>query len=366
MVMGVYSDDQLKGLIREKIIFAEEEIGEKQLQPSSLDLRLGSQAFRMPFSSVPVNGDFEDFLKNNSSYGIDLEGQNFLHKNEVYVIRLQEGLFLPPHMAARANPKSSIGRTDIHVRLITDNGNSFDEIPVGYRGNLWLEVCSRSFDIKTRPGDCLNQLRLFDKGLECLERKELESLHRDSGLLARLNLKKGVGFSGEEFEKFVGVDRVYTSLDLDPKNPGYVAKRNAPLVDLSLKDCPASNYFDKISLDRNGQMIADKDAFYILSSKEIVHIPQSTCAEMSDVETASGEFRSHFAGFFDPNFNAQATFELRNYGVPFLLVGGQKIASMKYFPMKTLPLRPYGGGDVGSHYQGQKGPRLAKFFDMEK
>lgn len=366
MVMGVYSDNQLKGLIEQKIIFAEEEIREEQIQPSSLDLRLGNQIFCMPFSSVPVRGNFEDFLKDNSSYEFSLGDQNFLHRGNVYVVRLKEELSLPRHMAARANPKSSIGRTDIHVRLITDNGNSFDEIPAGYNGNLWLEICSRSFDIKAHPGDCLNQLRLYDKGLECVECKELESLHRDSGLLSRLKRGKEIRLSEEEFREFIGSDRVYTTLELDPKNPGYIAKRNAPIVDLSLRNHPASVHFDKISLDTKGQVVVDKDSFYILSSKEVVKIPKDSCAEMSDVETASGEFRSHYAGFFDPNFSAQSTLELRNYGAPFLLVNGQKIASMRYFPMKTPPVRPYGDGKIGSHYQGQRGPKLAKYFDMKK
>jgi len=366
MVMGVYSDDQLRELIGKKIIFAEEEIKEEQVQPSSLDLRLGNQIFCMPFSSVPVRGDFEDFLKANSYYEFDLGNQNFLHQGNVYVVRLQEGLSLPGHMAARANPKSSVGRTDIHVRLITDNGNSFDDIPAGYNGNLWLEVCSRSFDIKAHQGDCLNQLRLYDKGLECIGRQGLESLHRDSGLLARLSRGKETKLLEEEFEKFVGSDRVYTTLELDPKNPGYVAKRNAPIVDLSLRNHPASAHFNKISLDTKGQVVVDKDSFYILSSKEVVRIPKDSCAEMSDVETASGEFRSHYAGFFDPNFSAQSTLELRNYGAPFLLVNGQKIASMRYFPMKTLPVSSYGEEKIGSHYQGQKGPKLAKYFDMKK
>jgi dCTP deaminase len=175
----------------------------------------------------------------------------------------------------------------------------------------------------------------------------------------------GTPLSEEIFGKLVGPDRVYTTLELDPRNPGYVAKKNAPPVDLSKKQ-RASDYFDKISLNSDGHVIVDKDAFYILSSREVVRIPKDSCAEMSDVETTSGEFRSHYAGFFDPNFNAQATLELRNYGSPFLLVNGQKIASLKYYPMKIMPDKAYGEGKLKSNYQGQRGPKLAKYFDSSK
>jgi dCTP deaminase len=357
---GVYSDEGIKDLIKKRIIFSEKEIGDDQIQPSSLDLRLGGKGFCLPFSSLPSDGDFDSFLKNNCSYDIDLNKNGFLHKGCIYILKLQESLDLPEDVGGRINPKSSTGRIDVHVRLITENGEVFDKIPFGYKGDLWVEIYPRSFDIIVHEGDCLNQMRLFDSGTECLSNFEL-------GLL---NGKEGLLFEPEGdccFEKNVGVfdDNVVSmSLELDKDNPGFVARHDAPPVDFSRRDHVFSDYFDRVYLSGKNKdyIIVGQDSFYVLSSKEIIHVPGDFCSEMADIETDSGEVRVHYAGFFDPNWNAQATLEVRNFGQPFLLKDGQKIASFKFYPMKSSPKELYGVSGKGSHYHKQKGPRLAKYF----
>jgi dCTP deaminase len=366
MGLGIFSDDQLKELVSKGIIFSEEEIEGGQIQPSSIDLRLGSEIHAMPFSSSHLKGmNMENFLRENHNYSFNLESSGFLHRGIVYVAKLQEGLKLPEHIRGRVNPKSSIGRTDVHVRAITGNGGSFDEIPPGYTGNIWVEIYSRSFDIWLTRGLSLNQLRLGDAERRCISKEELKVLQRDSGLLNKIRQGKAVRLEDREFSKCLGDGEIYTTLLLDSENPGYVAKKNAPLVDFRRRDLPASAYFDRIKLRSMGGFIADPDSFYILSSREIVSVPEGCCAEMTDIETSAGEFRSHYAGFFDPGFSAQATLELRNYGQPILMLPGQRIAGLKYFQLKNRCARSYGEG-IGSNYQNQRGPKLAKFFDVNK
>jgi len=290
-----------------------------------------------------------------------------LHRRNHYVFPLIEGLNLPPHLAARANPKSSIGRIDVHVRLLTDDGSVFDNVPQGYSGKLWLEVYLRSFDVVVHEGDSLNQLRIFDSGLETLGNSELKCLHRDSGLLFGKS-QKGKPYHKIENKKFEGLlerNTLGISLDLDREIPGFVARTSTPPVDLSRRDLPASEYFERAHKVEEGVIIGD-DSFHVLSSLEVTNVPEGFCAEMAEIDTSSGEFRAHYAGFFDPAFKAQATLELRNFGGPLLLRHEQRIANIDFFRMKQQPEKPYGHGDKKSSYQGQEGPTLAKFFDVDK
>jgi dCTP deaminase len=359
---GVYCDEGLRELIKRGVVYSRDEIKESQIQPSSLDLRLEDRGFCLPFSSVSSDNDFASFLEKNSSYDIDLNRNGFLHKGCVYVFKLQESLNLPEGVGGRVNPKSSIGRIDVHVRLIAENGKSFDRIPFGYKGDLWIEIYPRSFDIIVHKGDCLNQMRLFDIGTDCLSNFELKELDRSHGLL----FDSGGNRLGDS--SFISEDIVFMRLELDENNPGFVAKHNAPPIDLSRRDHVFSEYFDRVYLSGSGkkQIIVGQNSFYILSSKEVINVPKDFCSEMTDIETDSGEVRVHYAGFFDPNWSAQATLEVRNFGQPFLLKDGQRVASFKFYPMKSSPGGLYGSSEKGSHYHKQKGPKLSKFFVMNE
>ena len=358
MVMGVFSDEGLKELISKKVILSKDKIKRDQVQPSSIDLRLGAEGFCLPYSSIPSEEDnLRNYFDSIDHYKVDLREEGFLHKGNIYVIKLQEGLDLPSHLAARSNPKSSIGRSDVHVRLITERGKFFDKVSSGYKGDLWLEIVPRSFDINVKEGMFLNQLRIFDEQNRMLGEDELIGVHREEGILFGKNKLESIASSLNE-----GI--ISLELGLDRSNPGYVARDSAPILDLSKRDNPASEYFEKVHLKSNGDLVLEKDKFYVLSSAKRINIPLSYCSEMLDIDTGSGEFRAHYAGFFDPGFFAQGVVEVRNLGANFILKEGQTIANLAFFPMKSIPKKPY--GSKGSNYQGQEGPRLAKFFDMDK
>ncbi len=362
MSVGIYSDKDIKELISNKTIDSGDPIKEKQIQPSSLDLRIGKgRGYCMPYSSLPCGEkNLEAFLKSNSLYSFGVTDNFFLHKNVVYVIPLQENLNLPEYLFGKSNPKSSTGRTDIHVRLLTEGGRSFDNISPGYKGRLWLEAYSRSFDLEVPPGISLSQLRIFDEGSRILDEKELVSIQKEEGILFNRNSK----INGKSIIDYIEEGSIVSiNLDLGEDVVGYVAKGNAPPVNLGGIQ-PRLEYFDEVRA-RNGEIVIATDSFYVFPSLEVIKVPQDLCAEMADIRTTLGEYRTHYAGFFDPGFRAKANLEVRNFGAPFLLRHGQKIASFVFYRLRRECERSYGEKGLQSHYQGQR-VKLAKFFDMDK
>ena len=355
MVYGVYSDVGLRRFIDSGIITSEKSIEETQIQPSSLDLRIGRKLYHLPYSVIPGK-NVERYLEENANYEIDLHHNGFLHQRNVYIAELLERVKLPPNIMGEVNPKSSIGRTDTLVRLITEGGESFDNISAGYKGKLFLEIYSSSFDIILNEGLPLTQLRLMDSQTKKLGSKNLESLCKCKGLLS---------YNGKNINpiNYTEKDSICLRLDLGGKIPGLIAIKNAPPVDFSKRDQPLSKYFREIIIENNG-VVLEKDAFYLLSSKETVHIPKDYCAELPPIATKSGEFRVHYAGFFDPEFTGTATLEVRNNGASFLIRDGKKITNLWFYRMKSSPSKRY--GSQGSSYQEQKGAMPAKFFEVNK
>ena len=351
----VYVDSAIKGFIESGVIkHSSQEIDEKQIQPSSLDLRcgFGKRIWHMPYSSIP-KGNIMDFLNSRSDYGFDLTEKRFIHKKNVYIIELEEKLTLPKDISAKSNPKSTTGRSDIHTRLITEDGQSFDDIRRGYEGRLFLEIVSNSFNLFIPPGHSFNQIRFFNGIGKKLDQGMLEYLARSESLLLNAD---GNSIDGE---KFIRDGAVYLTLDLE--KTGYKVRDDAPAVDLSSGEefYPASRYFEKVNLNEDGLMIIP-DSFYLLNSKEVVTIPQDHCAEMVDISTTLGEFRAHYAGFFDPYFRDFGTMEVRNAGnTPFLLRNGQPISSLVFYALIGKPSEVY-GKERGSHYRG--GRVFPKFF----
>lgn len=375
MSIGVYPDKGIEKLIQEGIISSENKIEENQIQPSSLDLRLGDIGFCIPYESFPLKNNskkLEDYFKSISHYELDFGKNNFLHHGKIYAIKLQERLSLPEGLKAKSNPKSSIGRTDIHVKLITENGVSFDKVSQNYKGDLWLQIISGSFDIKVSPGLSLNQIRFSDISANESDNNELKSIHRKWGILYdyfNSNNFKKVGM--KSIEKYIKDRKISIGINISENLPkgivGYIAKKNIPHpVDLSKRDHSIEEYFDIIPFSKKGIIINPSD-FCILSSYEIVNIPKGYCAEVVDIDTSSGEFRTHYAGFFDPGFKAQAVLEVRNFGIaPILLRHKQRIANLEFSQLEELPKRVYGGKKIKSTYQNQNGPKLSKFFVEKK
>lgn len=356
---GVLPDSALRRLIAEGAITAATPIAPDQIQPASLDLRLGDSAWRLRASFLAGRGrSVAERLTDFEMHRMDLSGGAVLEKGCVYLVPLQERLALPPGIEAVANAKSSTGRLDLLTRLVTDDGTEFDRLPPGYDGPLYAEICPRSFSVLVRPGMRLNQLRLR-RGQAVLDDPALVALHTAQPLVDGDPLiDGGLGFS---------VDLRPASGDL----VGYRARPHSGVIDLDrIGGYLARDFWDELRTDE-GRLILDPGAFYILVSRESVTIPPDHAAEMSPYLAMVGEFRVHYAGFFDPGFGhgpggagARGVLEVRCHEAPFALEHGQVVGRLVYERMAAPPDRLYGAG-IASNYQGQ-GLKLAKQFHQAR
>jgi dCTP deaminase len=356
MTLGVLPDTALKAMIARGEITAQTPVTAEQIQPASLDLRLGTVAYRIRASFLAGKGTRVDAkLSDFEMHRMDLSAGAVLEKGCVYLVPLMEGLALPPGLTAIANAKSSTGRLDLLTRVITDGGTEFDRIPEGYSGPLYAEICPRSFSVLVRPGMRLNQIR-FRAGQAVLSDAELKALHSAEPLVSgEAVIDHGLGFS----------------VDLRPETGdlvGYRAKPHTGVIDLDrIAYYPASEFWEEIH-SRDGQIILDPGAFYILVSREAVTIPPDFAAEMAPYLAMVGEFRVHYAGFFDPGFGhgaaggagSRGVLEVRCHEAPFVLEHGQVVGRLVYERMAGRPERLYGAG-IASNYQGQ-GLKLGKHF----
>ncbi|WP_425471686.1 2'-deoxycytidine 5'-triphosphate deaminase [Rubellimicrobium rubrum] len=352
--MGVLPSQRLRALIAEGVIAAEQEIGDGQVQPASLDLRLGRTAVRVRASFLAGHGrSVEDRLAAFEMHRFDLSDGAVLEKGCVYLVPLMERLALPQGVEGVANAKSSTGRLDLLTRTICDGGVEFDHIPDGYHGPLWAEICPRSFSVLVRPGMRLNQLRLRE-GAAVLSDEELRALHGRVPLVqgAEGVIDDGLGFSVD----LEGTGRV-----------GWRAKPHTGVIDLDRLGHYAPRAFWEEILAEDGRIILDPGAFYILMSREAVTIPPDHAAEMAPYLAMVGEFRVHYAGFFDPGFGhgaagtgSRGVLEVRCHEAPFALEHGQVVGRLIYERMAEVPDQLYGRG-IASNYQGQ-GLKLSKHF----
>ncbi|MBU0644751.1 MAG: 2'-deoxycytidine 5'-triphosphate deaminase [Alphaproteobacteria bacterium] len=354
--MGVLADHAIRDMVARGEITARPEVIDAQVQPASLDLRLGTRAWRVRASFLAGDGrKVADRLAEFEMHQIDLSHGAVLEKGCVYVVPLMESLALPKGVQAVANAKSSTGRLDLLTRLITDEGVEFDRIAPGYHGPLFAEICPRSFSVLVRPGMRLNQIR-FRAGQAILSDAELKALHSESPLVdGPAMIDQGLGFS---------VDLKPASGDL----VGYRAKPHTGVIDLdNIGYYEPSEYWEPIHA-KDGRIILDPGAFYILVSREAVHIPPDYAAEMAPYLAMVGEFRVHYAGFFDPGFGhanaggagSRGVLEVRCHEAPFVLEDGQIVGRLVYERMDSRPERLY-GADLASNYQGQ-GLKLSKHF----
>ena len=354
---GVLPDHQIAALAQSGAIAATQDWAEGQIQPASLDLRLGSVAYRVRASFLAGAGHrVADRLARFEMHRVDLSAGAVLEKGCVYLVPLMESLALPPDVSAVANAKSSTGRLDLLTRVVTDGGTEFDRIPPGYAGPLYAEICPRSFSVLVRPGMRLNQIR-FRRGQAVLDDAELRALHQSDTLVTGgpAVIGQGLGFS----------------VDLRPEGTdlvGYRAKPHTGVIDLDRIGQYDPDEFWEDLRTRDGLLILDPGAFYILVSREAVHIPPLFAAEMAPFLAMVGEFRVHYAGFFDPGFGhaaaggtgARGVLEVRCHEAPFVLEHGQIVGRLVYERMAAAPDRLYGAG-IASNYQGQ-GLKLSKHF----
>ena len=366
---GVLPIQLIQELIDKNFIYSNEKINKDSLQPASIDLRLGFKAWRVPASFLPgKNYNVETKLKEFSMHEFSLSEGAVLECGCVYIVKLLEGLNLPNNISCMANPKSSTGRLDVFTRLIVDETQEFESVPKGYKGPLYLEISPRTFSILVRTGTRLNQLRFRygDFVINDSTMQELQIKHKlvrgNNSVILSDKVENGIPLSVD----LVGQDGVVA----------YKAKKHSMLI-----DCDKANFYkydifwekitnhDLIINSNNRSLVLSPDAFYILCSKECVSIPTNLAAEMKPYDTRVGEFRAHYAGFFDPGFglqelgasNTKAVLEVRSHDVPFLIEDGQTICRLIYEPMAKIPKELYGEKNGKNNYQSQ-GLKLSKHF----
>ncbi|MCL4766639.1 MAG: 2'-deoxycytidine 5'-triphosphate deaminase [Hyphomicrobiaceae bacterium] len=355
---GILPAQAIRRLIADGRIGLAEPMLDNQLQPASLDLRLGACAWRVRASFLPgPRARVADKLGELALHKIDLAQSAVLETGCVYVAPLMEGLALPPGVSAAANPKSSTGRLDVFTRVIADGVSAFDQAPAGYAGPLYAEICPQTFPIVVRQGSRLSQVR-FRQGAAADSDAALADLHRRERLVSaeQPDIAQGIALS-------VDLEGEKSSL------VGYRAKRHTGLVDVDAPgSCAVLDYWEPISIRGPKRLILDPDQFYILASREAVHVPPTHAAEMVPFNPLVGEFRVHYAGFFDPGFGhaasggagSKAVLEVRSHKVPFILEHGQIIGRLVYERLTEVPEMLYGVA-LGSHYQAQ-GLKLSKHF----
>ena len=365
--IGVLPDLQIrKAIDAGHIVGGATGIAETAVQPASLDLTLGPKAYRLRCSFLPDAKSVAEKLAEHGMGEFDLRDGAILERNRPYLIELREGLALPPHVRAKANPKSSTGRLDIFTRVITDRSFRFDEVGAGYQGRLWLEVVSRSFTVRVREGLSLNQLRLAT-GDPRVTDADIRSIHAGGEPLLFLD---GVALPPGDIAV---ADGLFMSLDLRKsakRAVGYRAKKNSQLLDLAAVDRYDPDLFwEPVIPEKSDRLILEPEEFYLLLSAESVSVPPGYAAEMTAYDPTSGELRTHYAGFFDPGFGydragrlkgSRATLEVRAHDVPFMVEHRQPVCKFSFDRMLEPPHALY-GEEIGSHYQSQQ-VTLSKHF----
>lgn len=349
--VGILTSRQIRDLIESGHISSETPITEEQIQPASIDLRLGSTAYRIQASFLPgPSSTVEKKLHDVLMAELDLTKPTVFEKGCVYLIPLMEELNLPSGISAKANPRSTTGRLDIFTRLVTDYGTEFERVVEGYKGKLYAEVVPRTYTILVGQGAKLNQIR-FMRG---------DSIHSDTNS-AEATLRPQV-------------DRI--SMNLQANSPsdviGYKAKRDAPIINLQwINFYRIEEFWDRVSMPKAKSLILNPGDFYILGSKEKIQIPVECAAEMIPFDPSLGEFRIHYAGFFDPGFGygrndtsgTPAVLEVRAHEVPFLIEDGQTIGRLIFLPLLEPADKVY-GTEIGSSYQHQL-VSLSKHFKRD-
>jgi len=366
---GVLACQHLERAIASRVVHAGRfTIPAENIQPASLDLRLGEVAYRVRCSFLPGRRSVADRLSEFVIDELDLRGDGVvLETKRPYLIPLKEGLALPPGLRAKANPKSSTGRIDVFTRVITDGSYRFDEIADGYSGPLFLEVVPLSFPVRVREDLTLNQLRL-SVGRAVLDDDELRGFHADHPLLFAHDAPVPA-------PDLALADGLFLGLDLrgdDEGRVGHRARDNAPLLDVAVAataPVDPTAYWEPVTREDGNRIVLTPQRFYLLMSDEAVSIPPVLASEMTAYDPTSGELRTHYAGFFDPGFGydprggfrgSRAALEVRAHDVPFMIEHGQWVCKLTFEHMLEAPQRLYGQG-IGSNYQRQD-ETLSKHF----
>lgn len=361
---GVLPYQAIRALVSSREIRGSVDIAEDQIQPASIDLRLGSIAYRVRASFLPgPDSTVQEKIEVFGMHAIDLSEGAVLEKGCVYIVPLMEQLELSSRIGGLANPKSSTGRLDIFTRLITDYASDFERVRNGYAGPMYVEIFPRAFSVLVRRGTKLNQLR-FLRGSTAVRDSELRRLQDQGQILGR-------ELSREETQSIARGFPLTVELAANGSTNlvGYKAKTHTGLIDVDARDrYDPLDFWEPIFATDEKNIVLNPEDFYILASKESVSVPPEYVAEMVAYDTFAGEFRAHYAGFFDPGFGAaetggegaRAVLEVRSHGVPFVIGDGQVVGRLRYEKIAAVPDKLY-GADIGSSYQKQ-GLALGKQF----
>ncbi len=360
-LLGTYEYEDLRALVASGGISSRTSILPTQIQPASLDLTLSNEAFRLPGSLLPLTGErVRDLAAGLALERLDLSKPTCLARDGVYLVRLAEALALPAGVEAYCNGKSSTGRVDLATRVLADGTPRYDRVPQGYRGELWIELIPRSFNIIVTAGVAVNQAIVFNQR-RVLDQAAMLERHRRQPLMF-----VGTTPSGDD-HVFDG--RLMMTADLDRDTIGFVAKRTHLPLDLTKVGTHRSaDFFEPVARATSGFLFLEQNRFYILATRERIVVPADLACEMVPFEATAGEFRAHYAGFFDPGWGirdgkpvgAPAVLEVRPHQDDLILRHGQPICAMAYEVLTRPCARLY--GVCGNTYASQEGPRLSKHF----
>ncbi len=329
--MPYLNNEQIRNLIKKKQVYSSKSINKNQIQPASLDLTLSNKCYRIKASFIPNDIKIAHVIKELSLTKINLDQNTLLEKNCIYLCELNEKLNLPSNIMGKSNPKSTTGRLDIFTRVITENGKEYDLIDYKYKGKLYLEIIPQSFSIVLRKGTSLNQIRFYQ---------------------------------GSNIEKKIKHTNISVSIKKNQIS-AYKAKKITSSIDLNkINFYELNKYWEKI-IPRENYFIIERDEFYILRSKESIKIKNSQAAELEPFKDSFGNFRVHYAGFFDPGFGnnkfgTPAVLELRAYDTPFIIRDSQLVGKLNYFEIEEIKKESY-GLNIKSNYHNQN-LKLAKQF----
>jgi len=354
---GILVHREIRALIEAGSIRAIPSVRGDQLQPASLDLRLGEHAVRVRTGFLPENAEIERKLEDLALYRFDLRSGGVLEKGQIYLIPLAEEISLPEGVRARVNPKSSTGRLDLFTRIVLDRASRFDDLAPGASGRLWVEVAPRSFPVRVRTGTCLNQIRFF-RGECALDDAEVRALYGRAPLLYD---DRGRPLPAESV-RFDGEGGIFLRIRLRGEGPvGFRAKPFSGIVDLDAVGAhDPADFWEPVFAPR-ASLIVEPEAFYIFASRERVVVPPDHAAEMLPYDVGIGELRTNYAGFFDNGFGwnrgsnpgTRAILEVRAHDVPFLVEDGQVFFRLNYFRTTETPSVLYGDAEAGSSYADQ-------------
>lgn len=365
---GILVSQTLRRFVADGAIQSLVAVRPEQIQPSSLDLRLGARLWQLQCSFLPGGLGLDRKLGRlaTATHRLDRDEPTVLHRGGVYLAEIEEVLELPAGVWGRANPKSSTGRLDVFVRLLTEHGLAFDTVPDGYRGRLYLEITPQSFHIAVRRGDCLGQLRLA-RGKPGVGIEELQRRQRHGELCRWSDGTPAIVPEDLPASVLLSVD-----LEQPVGGPvGYLARRHLPPVDLQRRNLPADRYWVPLPPAPSDGHVLEPEQFYIFATRERLTVPPELCAELVAFDATKGELRTHYAGFIDSGFGwdpterqgphpgARLVLEIRTHDVPFLLEHGQALFRVEYMRNEDVPDTLY--GDSGSSYQMQQ-LKLAKQF----